>query len=377
MKEIYTKYASLIVGQTVAVKPGEKVLIELSGVEDGMAAELIRAVYAAGGKPFYTQRRDCLKSAWITGADGEAMEMQARWDKARMEEMDVYISLRISENPYDLSVIPSEKSQLYRACYERPVHFETRIPHTRWLAMCLPSASMAQATGMATEEFEQFYYRCCCIDYRRFAQRMEPLAELMRCTDRVRIQGRDVDLSFSIKNMGVCVCRGTRNIPAGEVFTAPTAGSIEGYIQYNTPSLFNGQFFSGVRLEIAGGTIEKVSCQQGSQERLEEIFQTDPGARHIGEFALGTNPFVDRIVGDTLFDEKAAGSFHFTPGNSYTICGNGNVSKIHWDLIYRMQPEYGGGEIWFDDTLVQKDGHYLIEDLRPLNPEHLRAELTI
>lgn len=375
MKEIYEKFARLICEQSLAIQPGEKVLIEITGMEDGLAAALIRAVYKAGGLPFYNQLRDSLQSVWISGAGAEAMEMQAAWDMRRMEEMGVYIGLRISDNPFDMSAVPQEKSQLYRTCYERPVHFETRLPHTRWLVTCLPNASMAQAAGMATEELERFYYRCCCIDYDRFARRMEPLAKRMAQTDQVRITGADVDLHFSIKDVGVCVCRGNRNIPAGEVFTAPVRESVEGFIRYNTPSMYNGQLYSGICLEFSRGRIEKVSCRQGSQTDLEEIFQIDGGARYIGEFALGTNPFVDRIMGNILFDEKAACSFHFTPGNSYQSCGNGNVSKIHWDLIYRMQPAFGGGEIWFDNVLIQKDGLYLLEDLQPLNPENLRAEL--
>ncbi len=377
MNEIYEKFAKLICEQSLAVQPGEKVLIEITGIEDGLAAALMRAVYEAGGQPFYNQLRDSLQSVWISGAGADAMAMQSAWDVRRMEEMDAYVSLRISSNPFDMSAVPKEQSQMYRTYYERPVHFDTRIPHTRWLVTSLPSAAMAQAAGMATAELEKFYYRCCCIDYRRFAQRMEPLAKLMARTDRVRITGADVDLRFSIKDTGVCVCRGNRNLPAGEVFTAPVIDSVEGCIRYNTPSMYSGQLYSGICLEFSKGRIEKASCQQGSQSGLEEIFQIDPGARYIGEFALGTNPFVDRIVGDILFDEKAASTFHFTPGNSYQSCGNGNSSKIHWDLIYRMEPAFGGGEIWFDNVLIQKDGLYLPEELQPLNPESLRAELAL
>lgn len=377
MNEIYEKYAKMICNQSLAVKPGEKVLIEITGVEDGLAAALIRAVYEAGGQPFYNQLRDSLQSAWISRASAEAFQMQAAWDIHRMEEMDVYISLRITDNPFDMSVIPGGQSTLYRTHYERPVHFETRIPHTRWLATCIPSAAMAQAAGMATEELEEFYFRCCCIDYGRFTQRMEPLARLMEHTDRVRIIGSDVDLRFSIKNMGVCVCRGNRNLPAGEVFTAPVIDSVEGFIRYNTPSMYNNYLFAGITLEFFKGRIEQASCLQGEQSYLEEIFKVDPGAQYIGEFALGTNPFVDRIIGNILFDEKAAGTFHFTPGNSYKTCGNGNTSKIHWDLIYRMQPNFGGGEIWFDDVLIQKDGVYVLEELQPLNPHNLVSELVL
>lgn len=377
MKEVYVKYAKLIVEQVVCVKPGENVLIEITDVDDGLALEMMRAVHAVAGRAFYHQMRDTLQSAWISGADNEAIQMQAQWDVQRMREMDVYISLRLNKNPYDMAEIPLERSKKYRTYYERPVHFQTRIPHTRWLATCEPNEAMAQSAGMATESFEKFYYECCCIDYARFAQRMQPLAERMKKADWVRIKGPDVDLSFRIRNKGVCVCRGTHNIPAGEVFTAPEIDSAEGYICYNTPTFFDNEQFEGVRLELRGGKIVSYSCRHGSQSHMDAIFATDEGARFIGEFAMGTNPFVDRVIGSILFDEKAAGSFHFTPGNSYESCGNGNISNIHWDMVYRMQPEYGGGEIWFDDTLIQKNGIFLPQDLQPLNPELLKKEIAL
>ena len=377
MNESYKKYAKLIVNEVVCVKPGEKVLIEVTDADDGLACEMIRAVYAAGGRPFYHQLRDSLQSVWISGADEETVRMQATWDVQRMQEMDVYISLRLNKNPYDMAEIPIKQSQMYRTFYERPVHFQTRIPHTRWLATCEPNEAVAQSAGMATESFVKFYFESCCIDYKRFAQRMKPLADLMQRTDQVRIKGESVDLSFSIKDKGVCVCRGTHNIPAGEVFTAPVIDSAEGYIRYNTPTFFDNELFEGVQLELHEGKIVSYSCQRGNQAHMDAIFATDEGARHIGEFAMGTNPFIERVVGSILFDEKAAGSFHFTPGNAYETCGNGNVSKIHWDMVYRMQPEYGGGEIWFDDVLIQKDGLYLPEELQPLNPALLKKEIAL
>ena len=370
-------FAKTIVEHCCAVQPGERVLVEVTGCEDALAAEVIRAVYDAGGVPFYSQIWDSLQAAWLERAGGEDIRKRAEWDEARMREMDVYIGLRSNANSFDLSAVPADKTSLYRREYETPVHFRTRIPKTRWLVTRIPNASMAQNAGMPTREFEEFYYSCCGIDYDRFRARMQPLAEAMRSAHNVRIKGEGVDLRFEMCGAGVSVCSGTRNIPAGEVFSAPALESVEGYIRYNIPVRFNGMEFKGVRLGFERGRIVDIRCESGDAAALEAIFDTDEGARYIGEFAMGTNPFVDRVVGDILFDEKAAGSFHFTPGNSYEGCGNGNKSGIHWDMVYRMQSEYGGAEIWFDDTLIECDGLFVPDELQPLNPENLRRELEM
>lgn len=374
MEDINRSFAALIVTQVCAVQPGERVLIELTDPDEGMGAELIRAVHRVGGRPFYHQMRDALEAAWISCADEDTIRHQADWDRQRMEQMDVFISLRRSENPCDMTEVPVEQAQLYRSLYTRPVHFETRLPHTRWLAMALPSPAMAQAAGMSTRDLYQFYYDSCLIDYRQFHRRMMPLAELMTQTDQVRITGPQLELQFSVRDMGVSICHGTRNIPAGEVFTAPVPDSVEGHIRYNVPTRWEGQLFTGVTLIFSRGRIVDASCEIGDRERLMQILDTDAGARHIGEFAMGTNPFIHRITSDILFDEKAAGSFHFTPGNSY---GPSNKSRIHWDMVRRMQPEYGGGGIYFDGVLVQRDGLFVLPELLPLNPENLKRELSL
>jgi aminopeptidase len=74
---------------------------------------------------------------------------------------------------------------------------------------------------------------------------------------------------------------------------------------------------------------------------------------------------------DTLFDEKISGSIHLTPGQSYEDAPNGNDSAIHWDLVLIQREDFGGGEIYFDDQLIRKDGRFVIPELICLNPENL------
>ena len=192
----------------------------------------------------------------------------------------------------------------------------------------------------------------------------------MQRTDKVHIIGPGTDLTFSIKGMPAIKCAGDANIPDGEVFTAPIRDSVNGVLQYNTPSLYNGVVFERMKLTFENGKI--VNAESSDTERCNQIFDTDAGARYVGEFAIGVNPYITKAIKDTLFDEKIAGSFHFTPGASYDECPNGNNSAVHWDLVCIQTPEYGGGEIWFDDELIRKDGLFVTPELDALNPENLK-----
>ena len=192
----------------------------------------------------------------------------------------------------------------------------------------------------------------------------------MEKTDKVRLVAPGTDLRFSIKGLPAIKCAGTCNIPDGEVYTAPVKDSVNGVISYNAPSMQQGLKYENVRLEFKNGKI--VSATSNYPEQINKIFDTDDGARYVGEFAIGVNPYVNVPMGDILFDEKIAGSIHFTPGCCYDECDNGNHSSIHWDLVLIMTEKYGGGEIYFDDVLIRKNGLFVLPELECLNPENLK-----
>ena len=248
---------------------------------------------------------------------------------------------------------------------------EVRVPKTKWVVMRWPNPSMAQLSAMSTEQFEDFYFKVCTLDYARMSKAMDPMVELMEKTDRVHLIAPGTDLKFSIKNIPAIKCDGAMNIPDGEIFTAPVKNSVNGIITYNTPSTMEGTCFEGISLEFKDGKIVSINAKN-DVEKLRKIFEVDEGAKYVGEFAIGVNPFIYTPMNDTLFDEKIAGSFHFTPGNSYDEAPNGNKSSLHWDLVLIQRPEYGGGEIWFDDVLIRKDGMFIIDELKCLNPENLK-----
>jgi len=261
--------------------------------------------------------------------------------------------------------------RLYSSIYVERVHHRIRVNDTKWVVLRYPNSSMAQLAGKSTRSFEDFYFDVCNLDYSKMDKAMNALKAVMERTDKVRITGPGTDLSFSIKGMSAVKCSGHMNVPDGEIYTAPLRDSVEGFITYNTPSISNGFKFENVKLTFSKGKI--VEATANDTERINGILDTDEGARYIGEFALGVNPYIMEPMCDILFDEKISGSIHFTPGSCYEDAYNGNKSAVHWDLVLIQRPEYGGGEIWFDDVLIRKDGLFVLPELECLNPEQLKG----
>lgn len=363
------KLAELLVNYSCRVQPGEKVLIEATDVDHELVCACIREIYVAGGMPFVDYHNARIQRELMMGTSAEHLDEWAKYDKFRMEHMDAYIGIRGGYNSYEGSDVPEDHKRLYSSRYAQPVHSDIRVAKTKWVILRYPTGAFAQLAGMSSERFENFFYDVCTLDYSRMDRAMDALVAVMNRTDRVRIVGPGTDLSFSIKGIPAVKCAGSCNIPDGEVYTAPVRDSVNGVISYNAPSISNGLKFENCRLTFAEGKI--VEATSNYTEQMNRIFDTDEGARYVGEFALGVNPFVTSAMGDILFDEKIAGSIHFTPGASYEDAPNGNDSAVHWDLVLIQTPAYGGGEIWFDDVLVRKDGRFVLPELEGLNPEKL------
>jgi len=363
--------ARTLIRHSTRLQAGEHILIEAFDTPPEMVVALIEEARAVGGHPHATVRDGRVLRALNRHSDDAGLETWAACDRFAMERMQAYIGIRGAGNASEMSGIDDAQMKKVGRLYQKPVHFERRVTHTKWCVLRWPTPSMAQLAEMSTEEFEDFYFRVCCLDYARMDAACAPLAERMRRTDRVHIKGPgETDLSFSIKGIGVVPCCGTHNIPDGECFTAPVRDSVEGVVHYNTPTIYQGRSFQNVRLVFRGGKIVEASADSDSAG-LNAILDTDEGARHIGEFAIGFHPHIVTAMKDILFDEKIAGSFHFTPGRCYAETENGNRSEIHWDLVCSQRPENGGGEMRFDGELVRKDGLFVTPDLAGLNPDRL------
>jgi aminopeptidase len=367
----HARLAKLLVEYSCSLKQGEVLLLDMVDVPDEMTVALIRATRAAGGIPLVELRHSRVTREVQRGTDAAHARLVRDVEMARMRKVDAYIAIRGAHNASEGSDVPPEAQKLF-AKTMRPV-IDRRINHTKWCVLRWPTPSMAQAANMSTEAFEDFYFDVCTMDYERMAKAILPLKKRMEKADRVRIVGPGTDLRFSIQGIGAKPCEGVRNIPDGECFTCPTLKSSEGVITFNTPTIYSGTKFEGIRLELKGGRIVKATCSGGSEKRLNEILDTDAGARSIGEFSLGFNPYIQNPMCDILFDEKIAGSLHYTPGQAYEDPdpGNGNKSAVHWDMVLIQRKEWGGGEVWFDDELIRKDGLFVPKDLLGLNPDKL------
>lgn len=370
MDERIKTLAKNLVQYSCGVKPQDKVYIHYIGKDTkDLARQLIKEVYAAGGVPFAHYTDPQVQREILLGATKEQMELMAEVDGLEMSRMDCYIGVRGSDNVAEQADVPAERMELYEKYYSTPVHHGIRVPKTRWVVLRYPNAAMAQLSGTSQEAFEDFYFQVCNLDYSKMAKAMESLVNYMNRTDKVRLVGPGTDLTFSIKDIPAIPCAGNMNIPDGEVYTAPVRESVNGTLTYNTPSLYQGFTYENVSLEFKDGKIIKATAND--TERINKIFDMDEGARYIGEFAIGVNPYVLNPMKDILFDEKICGSIHFTPGNCYDDAYNGNKSAIHWDLVLIQRPEYGGGEIYFDDVLIRRDGRFVVPELECLNPENL------
>ena len=363
------KLARNLVGYSTNVQKGDKVLIEVFDCADDIAEALVEAVYEAGGIPFVDMVRARVQRAWLMGATKEQIEAQTRWDIARMKEMDAYIAFRGNDNSSENADVPRGAMQLYQSIYSKQVHSELRVAKTKWVVLRYPNPSMAQLAGMSTKAFEDYYFKVCNLDYAKMDKAMDHLKKLMDKTDQVRLVAPDTDITFSIKGIGSKKCAGHMNVPDGEVYSAPGLDSVNGRITYNTPSYYQGFKFENVSLTFRDGVI--VEAMANDMERINKILDTDEGARRVGEFSLGVNPYIDSPMCDILFDEKITGSIHFTPGSAYDDADNGNRSAVHWDLVLIQRKDWGGGEIYFDERLIRKDGIFVVPELLCLNPENL------
>ena len=367
------KLAKTIVNYSCKLKKGEKILIKSYGEGDerNLVTAIINEAYKIGASPFVWNHDPHIMRELLKKCNEEQMKTWAKSDLMLMKDMDAYVGIWGGLNSAENSSVKTENNKIYEKFYLNPVHMKERVKNTKWVVMNYPTPAMAQQASMSSDEFEDFYFKVCNLDYSKMSKAMDNLVKLMDKTDKVKIVGNGTDLTFSIKGIKSIKCDGKMNIPDGEVFTAPVKNSVNGVLSYNTPSLYSDGFtYENIKFEFKNGKIIDASCND--TKRINKILDTDAGSRYIGEFAIGVNPYITEPMKDILFDEKIMGSFHFTPGSCYDEAPNGNNSQIHWDLVCIQTKKYGGGEIYFDDKLIRKDGLFVIDSLKCLNPDKLK-----
>ncbi len=359
------KLSKTIVNYSIGVKENDKVLIQYeSSMCNSLVKCLIKDIYSKGGIPFTKLLDNELSSLILEGADSKTIDEMVKVKTFEVEEFDCFIRICYTENEYEDKNVPTTVRKELGSKSEKID--DIRINERRWVLLNYPSMVDAYKAGMKYDDFYKYSLSVMNVDYKSLDEKIKPLKELMEKTDKVRIVGPNTDLTFSIKGLPAIPCCGKANIPDGELYTAPVKNSVNGIITYNTKSPYNGYVFNNISLEFKDGKIINATASDNN-DKLKEIFDTDEGARYVGEFSLGFNPMIKEPMGDILYDEKIMGSLHFTPGTCYKDCNNGNVSSIHWDLVLIQRPEYGGGEIYFDDVLIRKDGLFVLDNLKQLN----------
>ena len=359
------KLSKIIVNHSIKVKQNDKVLITyMSNEADYFVKCLVKDILKNKGIPVVKYNNPELEELVKRGLNDKIIENRKNILEFEVSEYDSFIQIHSNISDY---YDKETNQELNNQMKEKLKPFKDILVNERhWVLLNYPSLVDAYKSGMTYEEFFNFAVDVMTVDYDKMYEDMKPLKELMERTDKVRITGKNTDISFSIKGLPAIICAGESNIPDGEVFTAPVRESINGTITYNTPSPYNGYVYHDVSLTFKDGKI--VECHASNDEdKLEELFNTDEGSRYVGEFSFGLNPKIMNPMGDILFDEKIAGSIHFTPGAAYLECDNGNKSNIHFDMVLIQRPEYGGGCVYLDDVLVRKDGKFVLPELKNLN----------
>ncbi|HAJ57152.1 MAG TPA: aminopeptidase [Candidatus Omnitrophica bacterium] len=358
------KLADILVNYSAKVRRGDVVIIDFSGTRPlPLVKEIYKRCLKNGAK--YVEYNFSEESLVKTFYDVAGSEQLAYFPKHRLDAMKkatVYIGISGTENVQNYANVALHK-MVKREKVLRPI-VNRRVDFTRWVITRYPTNGLAQDAKMSLDEFEDFYFKACNIDWSDFSGKITYLWKMVQKAEDVHIKSSDTDLRFSIKGIPAIKSEGLRNMPDGEVFTSPVKNSVQGHITYNTPSLYHGKEFNGVRLEFKDGRIIKAGAQAGSNDELNKIFDTDKGARFVGEFAFGLNRNIVKPMKNILFDEKIVGSIHFTPGNAYKDADNGNRSSIHWDLVKILR---GDGEVYLDGKLIQKDGKFITKELKGLN----------
>lgn len=367
MEEKQEKLADTIINYSLHIKENERVLITYQSIEArDFVKILIKKIFLRGGIPFTNYVDPFISNLLKENSTSNRIDLIKEYQQFELDHFDSFINIRYNLNDYESGSIPKNiRDEISFKTYE--IHNKL-VNERKWVLLNYPSHVDSYKAKMKYEDFLNYSFDVMNVDYSKMSKDIEPLKELMDKTKKVRITAEGTDITFSIKGMNSVPCTGESNIPDGEIFTCPVRNSVNGVITYNTTSTYNGEVFSNIRLEFVNGKIVSASCDDESKnDKLNKIFDTDEGSRYVGEFSLGLNPRILMPMGDILFDEKIFGSIHFTPGAAYKECYNGNDSNIHWDLVLIQRKEYGGGEIYFDDKLIRKDGLFVLDSLRHLN----------
>lgn len=346
------KFADVLLEHSLNIKEGENVVIRAGYLAKPLIDEFYRKTVDKGANTFVHILSDPQRKYFMENATPKQLENANALYEGIYEKADAVLVIEAPENTKHLSNVSPRKNMEYNKAIS-PV-LKT-IMNKRWVLTNYPVEAFAQDADMSLEEYEDFLFDAVLVDYEKMDRDMNKILDIFDTADTVRLVGKDTDLTFSIKGRKGTKCSGQNNVPDGEVYYSPVTNSANGHIYYEFPAIRYGNQVDGVRLEFKDGKI--INARSASNEQfLNQMLDTDAGARYLGEFGIGLNYGIKKFIKNILFDEKIGGTIHLAAGNAYEGSGGDNISVLHWDMIKELRTN---GEIYADGKLVQKNGIYL------------------
>lgn len=355
MDKRWLDVADILVNYSTEVQPGERVMIAMREIETlPLVKSVYQAVIKAGGFPQVQFLSDYLDHALLAHGTNEQISWVPEIESHGMKWADVYIALRGTHNIYEFADIPSDKIATYRQSMGKISSM--RWENTRWCIIRVPNEDFAQQAETDVETIMDIFFEATIRDYEKEAEKLDQLTQKLNKGSQIRFVAKDTDLSFSTKNRKWLADTGKLNLPAGEIFTAPINSTLNGNISFDWPGILGGRLVHNIKLEWKNGELVHASASK-NEDFLLQVLDSDPGAKLLGEFAVGTNPHINRFCKDIFFDEKIGGTVHVALGRAYPECGGENQSAIHWDVIKDTRAE---GKIFLDEKLIFNQGKFLI-----------------
>jgi aminopeptidase len=349
------KQAKVLVDYSLKVKRGEKVVVLADFQSEPLIKEIYRLLIRRGAYKVKLKIGSYeFSEIYFKEAKNDQLDYFPKIDMDEIKYSDCYIRIKSPLNTRGLTNVDTKKISRRSRVLRKITNY--RVENTRWVVTIFPTHAQAQEADMSLSEYEDFVFTAINkVDWKKVHKDQEKLRKLVDNTAKVRIVGKGTDLQVSIRGRKAVNAGGENNMPDGEVFTSVVENSTKGFITYSFPALYLGKEFHDVRLEFKSGKVVNASAEKGEKD-LNKILDVDKGARYVGELGIGNNFKIQKFTKDILFDEKIGGTVHIALGKGYKETKSLNKSAIHWDMIKDLR---NGGELWFDDKLVQRNGRWI------------------
>jgi aminopeptidase len=365
--------ARILVQYSTEIKPGDHVAIYTQPVAMPLVEQVYRQVLAAGGYPYVQLgalssrvETETLEYLLLTEGSDDQLQHVNRFDKIIREEFESFIAIYGQTNTRSLSNVDTARQRLRAQAYTDVVRAYQQRSATRdlrWALTLYPTEAYAQDAEMSLEEFSDYVFQTTFADsddpigeWQKLRREQQQLVDWLKGKKRLEVRGPNIDLKLSIEGRDFINSDGTRNMPSGEVYTSPVEDSAEGWVRFSYPAIRQAREVEGIELRFEAGRVVKATAAK-NEDFLNDMLDTDPGARYLGEFAIGTNRRIDRFIKNILFDEKIGGTLHMAVGFGFPEVGSKNESAIHWDMICDMRV---GGQIFADGELFYESGAFKI-----------------